>query len=172
MPPRWSLPTLFGNKFSTNVAGKFQGPPASEEIALTCIVVFWSKTWHDLFYFSLITLLRSSSPRKTPKVVGNLLRVTFGFILSGTFHAVASYAVDQQIESAIATIFIFIIQPMGIVLQLAISKAMTVMKIPMQGTRLLSTIIGFTWLVVTVNLLANTSAFDKVSYSLASISTF
>lgn len=123
---------------------------------------FWSQTWQDMFSFSLTTLSKRVKFRNAPKIANDVLQASFAFALSGLFHAAGSYAVDRQSDSALMTMCIFLIQPFAAVIQQAAFKGLGVAACRLWAAELAAAVFGFGWLVLTVNMVADTSAFDRV----------
>jgi hypothetical protein len=120
-----------------------------------------------MFSFSLITLSRRARFRNAPKIVNNTLQASFAFALSGLFHAAGSYAVDRKSNSALVTMCIFSIQPVAAIFQQSAFRALGVAGCPSWAAKLAAATFGFGWLVLTVNVVADTSAFDQVLCSFA-----
>jgi hypothetical protein len=91
------------------------------------------------------------------------------FALSGLFHAAASYAVDKAFESAFTSFVVFAIQPAGALLQLLAGRALKAAKCPREMSDIVTALLGFGWLVLTANVLADTSAFGCVLRALSCI---
>ena len=123
---------------------------------------FWSQTWQDMFSFSLTTLSRRVKFRNAPKIANDILQASSAFALSGLFHAAGSYAVDRQANSALVTMCIFSIQPVAAIFQQSAFKALGVAGCASWVAKLAAAVLGFGWLVLTVNVVADTSAFDQV----------
>jgi hypothetical protein len=173
-PPTWMFPPLFGAKISWDLASKSTSLPRAALVEhdrltnQTNLAAFWSQTWHDAFHFSLTSLTRrvrfGANP---PKLIVKFTQGLLAFALSGLFHAAASYAVDKDFGSAFTSFVVFAIQPAAILFQLLVRRALKAFKFPRKMSDIVAAVLGFGWLVLTANVLADTSAFGCVLQALS-----
>jgi len=108
---------------------------------------FWGNFWHDLFRFQFLAITRKLIPdpgnsRRSAQSIYGFIYLTIVFALSGSMHAVGSYA--ELRETAPLWLFAgFVVQSVGVALQEMITTFLAKIKV---GPRIQKAIINSYWL--------------------------
>ncbi|KAL2846865.1 hypothetical protein BJY01DRAFT_234445 [Aspergillus pseudoustus] len=108
----------------------------------------WGKLWHDLCRRTLISSSSALIPRQTPVALGRFLVGFLSFVISGVVHAAGTYAVSKDPRAVLMMMVFFILLPLFIALQEAVSVQVLERLLPdWYITRTLIWVVDVTYLI-------------------------
>ncbi|KAL4923790.1 uncharacterized protein BDV17DRAFT_232174 [Aspergillus undulatus] len=127
----WMYPAVFGSWryiFWPRLKGvfflPFESSHADKTKVLTDKIDIWGKLWHDLCRRALVSSSTALIPKRTPLPVRRALVGVLSFVISGVVHAAGTYAVSKDAHAVLMMMVFFIVLPVFIAAQEAVTTAL------------------------------------------------